>query len=58
MPKKRGYHHGNLREALIELSELGWLQNAHIGRGAREALPASLSFHPEAVRAGRKILLD
>ena len=49
---------GDVREALIELQDLGWFRSGPIGRGSRDPLPSRIDIHPVVLRDARKLLID
>ncbi|MCF7969075.1 MAG: DUF3987 domain-containing protein [Methylococcaceae bacterium] len=49
---------GDVREALIELQDLGWFRSGPIGRGPRDPLPGRIDIHPVVLRDARKLIID
>lgn len=46
----------DVREALIELNDLGWFRSASIPRGPRDQLPGRIDIHPSVLAEARKLL--
>jgi hypothetical protein len=48
----------DVREALLELADLGWFRSCQIGRGPRDPLPTRIDVHASVLRDARQLLKE